>query len=358
MQRRPGPAGPDRCDRCDRSDRPAGSDGCDRSDWCDRRAPGPQGPSGAIGLYGDGSAGSFSVAVGPPVDLSTSAGLSALPAGFNLQFTNITISGNLIVPSGTVLRATGDVTINGTASVTVLPGVEDLGNGEAPAGVGRTPASTYSGATALSPLQAAQLGIPSFAAGGAGARLYAGDNANGGAGGGGFTILAQGTVRIFAGALVTANGQSGTNPQTAGASILGTGGGAGGVVVLVGKTGITLAGTIRANGGAGADGFNGNGGTGEGGGGGGGGGIIHLLSSTSPVITGTREVNAGAPGNNAAATTGTSITTAGGGGASGGNGGNGGGFIPATATVVNPTAGSAGQVLTTVAPQPELLLMR
>ncbi|WP_425117469.1 DUF7151 family protein [Archangium violaceum] len=319
---------------------------------------GPQGPSGAVGLYGDGSAGALNLLNGQTLDLTDPANVASLPAGLNTQFSTITISGVLTVPSGTLLRATGDITVNGTGRIVVAQGVEDTGNGEAPQGVARTPASTYSGGQAISGLQAAQVLRPQVAGGGAGARIYAGDGANGGAGGGSLIIASGGSVRIISGASITANGQSGTNPGTAGASILGTGGGAGGVIIVAAKGAITLAGTIQANGGNGADGFNGNGGTGEGGGGGGGGGIIHLLSSSAATITGSTVVNGGNPGNNAAATTGSSITTAGGGGACGGNGGNGGGFIPGTATVVTATAGQPGQVLRTVAPAPENLLLR
>ncbi|OJT24679.1 hypothetical protein BO221_15545 [Archangium sp. Cb G35] len=319
---------------------------------------GPQGPSGAVGLYGDGSAGVLNLLNGQTLDLTTAADLARLPAGLNTQFSTITISGELTVPSGTLLRASGDITVNGTGKIVVKPGVEDTGNGEAPQGVARTPASTYSGGQAITGLQAAQVLRPQVAGGGAGARIYAGDGANGGAGGGSLIIASGGSVRIITGASITANGQNGTNPMTAGASILGTGGGAGGVVVVAAKGAITLAGTIQANGGNGADGFNGNGGTGEGGGGGGGGGIIHLLSSSAATTTGSTVVNGGTAGDNAAPTTGTSVTTAGGGGACGGNGGNGGGFIPGTATIVSATAGQAGQVLKTVAPAPENLLLR
>ncbi|RKH31897.1 hypothetical protein D7X75_17705 [Corallococcus sp. CA031C] len=310
--------------------------------------------AGTQGLYGDGSAGAFTVGSGQTVDLTTPTGVSQLPSGFNLQFSSINIVGTLIVPSGTVLRSSGDITVSGT--LTVRPGAEDLGGGQAPAGVARTAAGSYSGGVGLASFQGAQVRRVQNASGGAGARLYAGAGANGGAGGGAVMLAARGNVRIVVGGTINASGVSGVNPQTAGQSIVGTGGGGGGIVLVAAKGTITLGGIIRAQGGNGADGFNGNAGTGEGGGGGGGGGIVHFIASASPSVTGSVVVSEGSAGANAPAQTGTSILTAGGGGGSGGSGGNGGGIIPGTTTNGNASAGTGGYFLQTVVPEPESLL--
>jgi hypothetical protein len=311
---------------------------------------GPQGSSGASGVYGDGSAGAYSVAVGQTVDLSTAGGIATLPAGMNMQFTNVTIAGTLIVPSGTVIRATGSVVVTG--AITVLPGAADSGGGEAHAGVSRAPAGTFSGGTGLTQIQAARLVRLGAATGGAGSRAI---NTSGSEGGGSLMIVAQGNVQISSGASILADGNNGVNPQTAGASIVGPGGGAGGVVVVVSKGAITVAGTIHANGGSGAGGWDGNGGNGEGGGGGGGGGIVQLISPSAASVTGSVQVNAGAGGANSASGTG-SFVAGGGGGASGGNGGNGGGTAYSGQPVTTPQSGQVGYFIQTTAPAPENLL--
>jgi hypothetical protein len=117
----------------------------------------------------------------------------------------------------------------------------------------------------------------------------------------------------------------------------------------MGKTSVIVNGAVRASGGRG-----GNGDTsstvGKGGGGGGGGGIIHLLSSSTPTVTGTIDVSPGAGGSTAQGT-GQAVTAGGGGGACGGNGGD------AGATLVAPAAGTAGYDLRTVVPAPENLFL-
>ncbi len=310
-------------------------------------AQGPQGPSGASGVYGDSSAGAYSVAVGQTVDLSIASGIATLPASMNMQFTNVTIAGTLYVPSGTVIRATGSVVVTG--AIIVLPGAADNGGGEAHPGVSRAPAGTFSGGTGLTQIQAARLLRLDAVAGGAGSRAI---NTSGSEGGGSFMIVAQGNVQIVSGASISADGNNGVNPQTAGTGIVGPGGGAGGVIVVVSKGTITMAGALHANGGSGASGWDGNGGVGEGGGGGGG-GIIQLISPSAASVTGSIQVNGGAGGSNAG--TG-SLAAGGGGGASGGNGGNGGGTAYTGQSVTNPQSGLVGYSLQTTAPAPENLL--
>ncbi|WP_368671035.1 collagen-like protein [Myxococcus sp. AM010] len=303
---------------------------------------GPQGATGSLGAYGDGSGGALTVANGSTLDLTTAAGYASLGGRHHLQFTTVTISGTLIVPSGTVIRATGDVTINGM--VIVDPSAEDNGTGPAEAGVARAAAGEPQGGRGLLPLQAAQLLRPGGLGGGAGAKQA---NVSGGKGGGSLVILAQGALRVPPGGAINANGEAGGSA----ANLPGSGGGAGGVLVLVGKGSITVGGAVRAvgaNGGAG----NNAGGAGKGGGGGGAGGIIQLLSTTTPAVTGTIAVNAGAAGATANPTGASqAISAGGGGGACGGNGGSGGG---GTLAVPQPSeAGAVGYDLRTVTPTPE-----
>src|SRR5687767_14022841 len=73
---------------------------------------GPQGAPGELRVYGDGSAGSL--VVDQPYTL-----LAEVVDDGNTQFTDVTIAagGELIVPSGLVLRATGTITVAGTLTV-------------------------------------------------------------------------------------------------------------------------------------------------------------------------------------------------------------------------------------------------
>ncbi len=311
---------------------------------------GPAGADGAMGIYGNGSGGGFSVASGTTLDLTTPAGYSALTGRHHLQFTTINIAGTLIVPSGTFLRATGDVTISG--NIVVATGTRGSAQGWTHPGVSLAPAGTGSSAgVGLGALQATRLLGAPVAAGGAGARQGEG---TGGEGGGALTIATRGNLTVVSGGSISANGSNGTNPATSGLGIVGTGGGAGGIVVLVAQGALTVSGTVRANGGVGANGYNGNGGNGEGGGGGGGGGIIHLLARGTPTITGTTQVVGGAGGMNAAAVSPATFVTAGGaGGACAGNGGAGGGTVGGF--TANSAAGASGVVLQTVVPEPEKL---
>ncbi|WP_146250323.1 hypothetical protein [Paenibacillus flagellatus] len=283
--------------------------------------------------------------------MNTLAGLAALPAGFNLQFSEIRIEGTLILPSGIVLQASGNILITG--AVHVLAGGADSGNGSPNPGVSIAEAGPFSGGIGLGPLQASQITLPKAAAGGAGSRVLLG---GGGEGGGALVLLAGGAIHIGAGALVAANGNDGTNPQLAGAGIAGSGGGAGGIIVMAARGPLTVDGTITANGGRGADGWDGDGGDGEGGGGGGSGGIVHLISVHAPVVAGTLQVNGGTGGGNAPGVTGI-VTAGGGGGACGGNGGNGGGTPAPGLPVAASQPGQIGQALQTVTPTPEHLFL-
>jgi hypothetical protein len=310
---------------------------------------GPQGPSGAVAAYGDGSAGALSVLVGNTLDLSDTAVVNAQPYKTNTQFTIINIAGTLIVPSGTVLRATGGVTVTGTITVNV--GTADTGGGPAVQGVSRGVPGLIHGGMGLPLLAAARLTDPGFEGGGSGDRSI---NGTGGEGGGSLVIAAQGNVSIPVGGIISANGNSGTNVGSTG-DVGGPGGGGGGIIVIAAKGNLTVGGSIRANGGAGGPGRDFNAGTnGAGGGGGGGGGIINLISTNPISVTGTVQANGGSAGTDVA---GSATTTAGsGGGACGGDGGDGGGI----AIVGNPftpaQAGSAGHIIQRTVPSPENLL--
>lgn len=311
---------------------------------------GPQGPAGSAGVFGDGSAGSFSLLAGQTMDLSSAGDVALLGGRHHLQFTSVSIAGVLIVPSGTVIRATGDFTVTSTGVIHVNPGAEDSGAGHPVAGVARSAAGEPSGGRGLDLLQAAMLTRPGLLGGGAGAKQA---GVPGGQGGGSLVILAQGTVRVQGGGAINANGVAGGT----GTNLPGSGGGGGGVLVVLGKEGILLnaSSALRAVGGRGGDGHN-TGGVGKGGGGGGGGGLVHLLSSTPPLMAGTIDVRSGTAGFSALPTGASQVFTAGGGGgASAGNGGDGGsGTLTEPHT---PQAGAAGYSLQTVVPSPENLFL-
>ncbi|HVG63016.1 MAG TPA: collagen-like protein [Hyalangium sp.] len=313
---------------------------------------GPQGPAGALAAFGDGSAGALSVSVGNTLDLSNPTVVNAQPFRTNNQFSNISIAGTLIVPSGTILRATGDVTVSGT--ITVLQGAEDTGNGPPAPGVSRGVPGAFHGGTGVSLFAAARMTKSLPMAGGAGEGKIA--DGPGGSGGGSLVVAAQGNVSIPVGGSITANGTNGVTTAVAG-DIGGPGGGAGGIIVVAARGNITVGGTIRANGGNGGNAVNSNGGTtGAGGGGGGGGGIIHLASVNPIAVTGTVQANGGAPGQDQLVTpTGSNITGSGG-GACGGDGGDGGGNTAFSGPANPAQAGSVGHVIQLVTAAPENLL--
>lgn len=87
--------------------------------------PGPEGPSGELLVYGDGSAGSFTI--------EGAIDLTALVDDANLQFEELTIleGGILTVPSGVTLRATKSITIEGKLVVAkaAAPGFVNFSTG-------------------------------------------------------------------------------------------------------------------------------------------------------------------------------------------------------------------------------------
>jgi hypothetical protein len=278
-------------------------------------ATGPQGPTGATGpqgapaptIWGDGSAGALVIGV------NTDWTVNPMPASAqsgNLQFTNLTVSSGatLTVPYGTVIQATGMVTINGTINVTALPGAV---TSPAPGGMSAIQALVPNSGLGLPLLTAAQILHPPSTGCGTGASPNWA--AVSGGGGGTFVIRAQGGIAIGATGIISADGSNGANGSTStqfGGTPGGTGGGAGGFIILASQNNITNTGTVHANGGSGGNGVGANSG------GGGGGGIIHLLSPNANTVSGgTFTVAGGAAG------TITGASPGGGGGACGGGGG-------------------------------------
>lgn len=299
-------------------------------------------------LYGDGSAGDLIVAAKTTLNLTD--GFSALAKGGNLQFQNVQINGTLIVPSGFVLRATGDVTIGTSGNITVNPEPNNFGDNPE-RGIARAAASKYKGGIALSSGQIVFLAKIPLYGGGSGAKLVDSAALSGGEGGGSLAIYANGNI-VNQG-IIDANGRSGQ--LSSGSGLPGVGGGAGGVVVLVASGTITQNenGFIKANGGNGgnaAAGIN----TSFGGGGGGGGGVVIMISPAAPSIaTGANiQISGGAAGANAG--TAAILNPGGGGGASGGNGGEGGKSV--VGTPVNAQPGNNGQFQSITAPKPEKLV--
>jgi hypothetical protein len=268
-------------------------------------ATGPQGPAGiGLNLYGDGSAGALIIGVGSTVDWNTTP-----PAG-GVSFTNITVSGTLIVPSGLIIRATGTVNISGNLLVQANGGSPVAS--QAPT-VSTTNSTGGTGGLAVNTLLARQMVVPPLLFGGA---PGAGNNGlpNQGVAGGTLTIFAGDTLTLSG--LVKADGTAGYTDVDATKNV--GGGGSGGFLTLAARNGITIQGTglVSTRGGQGG---NGNVSLNNRPGGGGGGGIIHLIA---PALTGatlgtTVLVNGGPAGAG-----GLSGGFSGGGGACGGNGGN------------------------------------
>lgn len=321
-------------------------------------APPPAGGGGGGGganEYGDGSAGDIVVAAGATIDVSNAGtGWEALAAGANPMFRNITINGTLIVPSGTVLRASGTITVENTGTITVSTGTSStVGSAEKGLSVRAAGASDQNG-LALSAAAAQRLfRTPSTLTGGSGQKGTTSTGAPGNAGGS-VLLVAQGAIAIRG--TVQANGEAGSNGGGT-TRQMGSGGGAGGLVVVASNTTVTVAGTISANGGNGSDGRAAvpPSTSDESGGGGGGGGIIHLLAPVAPVVTGTLAANGGTRGADVVSAL-PNQSSSGAGGGFGGNGGVGALSGP-EGTAAKQTDGSVGRIFTTVIPRPSLLVL-
>ena len=298
-------------------------------------------------IYGDGSDGDLSVGAGdwntsPPVNCPNGTGSTPC----TLQFHNLTITGAVTVPSGLVIRATGTITITGSGSITINTTTPAVAGRPLVQGVSTSVPTPSLGGIAPSAVLARQIVKPGVFGGGAGSSDSGGgvdDTIPSGAGGGTLVILAAGGVTI--GGSITADGTGGIFDAT---NLVGRGGGGGGVVVIASRTSITNTGTINARGGVGSDGLNPFSTVRAAGGGGG--GIVNLLA---PVISqGSINVNGGAGGaNNGMFDAGNSGGFGGAGGASGGNGGNEGDINN------SPTAGGTGRIFATITTDPANLFV-
>ncbi|HJU39929.1 MAG TPA: hypothetical protein VJ724_10180, partial [Tahibacter sp.] len=130
-------------------------------------ATGAQGPAGGSGIYGDGSSGTLNVTSGSTLDLTLTGGWNGF-SGKSMQFTTITIAGTLIVPSGTVLHATGNVSVTG--EIRVATGASDSGAGAPNPGISLAGPGQPNGGVGLPVSQASQLRRVPFAVGGASER--------------------------------------------------------------------------------------------------------------------------------------------------------------------------------------------
>lgn len=259
------------------------------------------------GFGGDGSDGALAPST------------SSISGQYNATTYTVANGVTLTVNTGTIINATGAVTIGGGASGSVVAG----NNGPRGGAAGTTtlnptpgggPSGGMSGSTAVSAgaggaggsclgvggtggsgagsilIQPTPVWVPGVSSvplvgsgGGAGSSNGGGD---GGSGGGRLSILAVGAISIAAGATVSSNGQVGSNASSNGG---GGGGGSGGVIVFASQTSVTNSGSVTATGGTGGEGA----GTGGDGGGGAGGYILFWSPSNT---AGSTTVTGGAAG--------------------------------------------------------------
>jgi hypothetical protein len=294
-------------------------------------ATGTPGAEGALRVYGDGSAGAL--------DVEQNSGLGGFGSDdTNTQYTSITIKPGTTfgVPSGTVLRSTGNCDIEGAIRVDtfalggvrggtsdgnlVSPGGQPAGTGfvGGPPQVGAIGSNgdVLEGGTSCEPnpnLNGLLLPGSNGGSGGAGGNSFL---TAGGRGGGTFVIICEGDLTFGVGSSVHVDG-------TAPAGAFGTGGaggGAGGLIVAGSKKSITtLPGSLfSARGGAGE-----NSNTDTAAGGGGSGGKVHFIAPTL-TLNGSLNVSGGAAGIAITQITSTIAMGGGAGGCSANIGGNGG----------------------------------
>jgi hypothetical protein len=309
-------------------------------------ATGRTGPTGATGVmgaasssltvWGDGSAGSLTVSA--DTDWNTSP-----PVNGNLQFQDLTVpfGVTLTVPSGTVVRATGNVDIEGT--IVVSPWELPMNS------LGAAGETGIGGVVGLTPGQAVAIVLPPEF-GGSDGQTDANPPAS--QGGGTFSIRSQSNLTIDG--LINAGG-SAAAPTT---EVQGNGGGGGGFVILAWGGAGTIHGIVDCSGGRGGDA-----GTeysyAQSGGGGGGGGLIRLVGPTMSMITGLLNVAGGAGGANGASPDAFTGPLANG-GASVGVGGNAGYETMSGNTVIAvylATPGGNGAVIETILADPAALFV-
>ncbi|MEN1728107.1 MAG: hypothetical protein AAGJ52_06670 [Pseudomonadota bacterium] len=320
--------------------------------------PGPGGPIGPTGPAGPAGAGGATDVYGNASNTTTTITNAnwATTREPNPNFGNLTINGNLVVPSGQVIQCTGTLTING--SITVNPGMP--GSGEAGPdqfGAGTLPVLGTTGTPGLTPVAASNFLIPgSFAA----TNGEGEDGILSGAGAGSLVILCQNGIVFGPSGKIFANGGNAQDYTTVTSSNTrgGSGGGGGGFIVIASQGNVTIptANSIEVSGGDGGDAFQGNDNNGmpvdEAGGGGGGGGIVHFLSPNANSIPANRVALAGGTaGANGPAPVPDGAGSNGGGGM-GGSGGNGG-----DGTTTSAGNGGAGFILRTQVTNPEFLFI-
>ncbi|MBN8233389.1 collagen-like protein [Corallococcus macrosporus] len=331
----------------------------------DTGSQGAQGESGALALaYGDGSAGDFNLPAFSNTRFFTAGNFPA--AGANLMFHDVTIDGMLIVSSGTMIRATGDIVIGQGGSIIVSPDFQIQTLNPSQKGIAMSASFNHLGGRGLDRGRTSLVTRADVLGGGSGFRSTTNPDILGGDGGGRLILAARGNIIIRG--TVEANAYQGINnsistinrPGGSPTPVAGGGGGGGGVISLISRGTITVesTGKVLANGGNGAVGWNGAtpvAGQMYGGGGGGGGGIIQFLGANTPVIVNPAnvQVNGGTAGASAVSGTATTLVqTGGGGGACAGNGGEG------TKSILGADAskaGDPGDLITVKAAQPELL---
>jgi hypothetical protein len=221
INRTPWAAGPDWAHRSDRSPRSGRPHRAART--C--RSYRPCSSRRTVDVdYGDGSdgAGSF----------GTANWVTSPPAS-TLQFTTLSITGNLTVPSGTIKRATGNITISGSIVVSTNPNAaQGIGSTSATAyGVGNTVAA---GGGAMNGLLARALVNPGAIGGGVGPLSDAGAVS-----GGAVVILAAGSITITGSGSIHADGATGGPVDS---STTGGGGFGGGIIVPASDTTSQMAG--------------------------------------------------------------------------------------------------------------------
>ena len=300
---------------------------------------GPQGPAGrAAAIYGDGSGGAFNLAV--------STDWTVFPPG-STQFTSFGVNAGvtLTVPNGTVIRATGNVTISGSIVVAGNPYAE-LGAATTAArcDTSRVATGVYGEGLGTGSALLARLLVNPGRNGGADGGCYS--EGSGGLGGGTLAILASGSITINSSGSISANGGTGLGQDVPHAG----GGGGGGIIVLASGTSIVNSGTLSVQGGTGGLPTTpacGSGSSPSAAGGGGGGGIINLLA---PSITpGNASLGGGVGGRGQPGAAG----CAGGGGGSYGDGG----YSGSTGSSGSGSAGGAGAVFTKITSDPSTLFV-
>lgn len=309
-------------------------------------------------LFGTGESGDLVKATPGTTNLSELVG-SGTPSFANISIT----AGTLVVPSGTLLRCTGQFHLANGAAITIdrlsaeapdQPPFDPLANsisqdrpvnpgiaGPATSGPPRGPHTTRPpgyGGTGLGAAAGAQLRDPGPTGGGAApgsltrSQQYLTPYTAATAGGGSLVVRCAGNVTIDG--TVSATGANGSSASAGG------GGGGGGGVVLVGSgTSITGSGGIDVRGGGGGDG------TGVvAPGGGGGGGLVHLVAPAFGSTVPTTLVAGGIPGVSGGAVDDHTATRGGtGGGGSCGSGGNGAAITDEVTNLPGiPASGQAG----------------